>query len=583
MSASNDLDPTPNTETHPHDLLYEENSLRLDDTVEPGVNSVPVGFVEPSPTAPANAGTGTATGTGGIIRAAMLISLGNILTRVFGLGRQAVLSSIAGTGAAALAFVVADNVLSIFFDLLVSGAISSALVPVLSRYANRVEREKRQEFWHIVNTLLTLGLCFLLFVLVILQLIANPLSDFMTADQTTAGVKELTPGLVRIILFGIVFLGVSSIMMATLQALQRFAWSALSLAARNASVIVIALVFSSWGVWSMVVGVVIGTFMLVVLQAPGLRDMPLRLSFDYKHPAVREILKLYRPIFLGLLITSSVLIIDRALASSTGVKSIPVMSYATTLQQFTLGLVGSAISIAILPTLSRQAAQTDLGDYLATLMNGLKLLLVLILPATLGLLAIGLPTIRLVFEQGKFTEADRYLTFFALLGYLPGIPAAAIDQMLIFSFYARKNTLTPVLVGVVSNLTYLGVALLSVFVLHTGMMGLVVANSLQQVVHMTIMFWLLRRQFGGLGGHGLYRTALKAVLASLFLMVCTYFAAGLVSLALGESGKIVNLITVVVGIGAGGLAYLFALRVLRVSEMNQVWEAVARKILKKGL
>jgi putative peptidoglycan lipid II flippase len=579
MSSSNNLDSTANTEPRPDNFLYEENALRLDDSVEPGLNTVPVAFAELS----ANTGPGpdAVSGTGGIIRAAMLISLGNILTRIFGLGRSVVLASIAGTGAAALAFNVADNVLSIFFDLLVSGAISSALVPVLSRYANRTRPEDRQEFWHIVNTLLTLGLAFMVSVLVILQLIANPLSDFMTSNQTEAGVKELTPGLVRIILFGIVFLGVSSIMMATLQALQRFAWSALSLAARNASVIVIALVFSQWGIWSMVVGVVIGTFMLVVLQAPGLRDMPLRLSFDWKHPAVREILKLYRPIFLGLLITSSVLIIDRSLASSTGVRSIPVMGYATTLQQFTLGLVGSAISIAILPTLSRQAASTDLGDYITTLMNGLKLLLVLILPATLGLLAIGLPTIRLIFENGKFTETDRWLTFFALLGYLPGIPAAAIDQMLIFSFYARKNTLTPVLVGVVSNLVYLVVALLSVLVIHTGMMGLVIANSLQQVVHMSIMFWLLRRKFGGLGGHGLYRTALKAVLASVFLLVCAYFAGGLVTLALGESGKIVNLIIVVVGIGAGGLAYLFALRLLQVSEMNQVWQAVARKILKK--
>ncbi|OJV94742.1 MAG: murein biosynthesis integral membrane protein MurJ [Chloroflexi bacterium 54-19] len=515
-----------------------------------------------------------------MIRAAMLISLGNILTRIFGVGREAVLSGIAGTVGVGTAFAIADNVLSIFFDLLVSGAISSALVPVLSRYASKETPEGRKEFWHIVNTLLTLGLIFLVGVLFILQAIADPLSSFMTDGQPDE-VRSIAPGLVRIILFGIVFLGVSSIMMATLQALQRFTWSALSLAARNASVIVIALVFSQWGIWSMVIGVVIGTFMLVVLQAPGLRDMPFRFSFDWKHPAVREILKLYRPIFLGLLITSSVLIIDRSLASLSGDNSILAMRYATTLQQFTLGLVGSALSIAILPTLSRQAASKDLGDYIRTLMNGLKLLLVLIIPATLGLLAIGLPTIRLIFEQGKFTEADRWLTFFALLGYLPGIPAAAIDQMLIFSFYARKNTLTPVLVGVVSNLTYLVVALLSIQVIHTGMMGLVIANSLQQVVHMSIMFWLLRRQFGGLGGHGLYRTLLNATLASVFLMVCAYFGAGLVTLALGESGKIVNLITVVVGIGAGGLAYLFALRVLRVNEMNQVWQAVARKVFKR--
>lgn len=579
MSSSNNFDPPKDSDRRADGLLYEDNPLRLDDTVEPGLNSLPVSYPPSAGNIGETAGNRAGTG-GGIIRAAMLISLGNILTRIFGVGREIVLASIAGTAGVGTAFAIADNVLSIFFDLLVSGAISSALIPVLSRYASRTDPKDRQEFWHIVNTLLTLGLLFLMGVLVILQLITDPLADYMTTGQD-AEVRQLAPGLVRVILFGIVFLGVSSIMMAALQALQRFAWSALSLAARNASVIVVALVFSSWGIWSMVVGVVLGTFMLVALQAPGLRDMPFRPSFDWKHPAVREILKLYRPIFFGLLITSTVLIIDRALASSTGENSILAMRYATTLQQFTLGLVGSAISIAILPTLSRQAASENLGDYLRTLMSGLKLLLVLIIPATLGLLAIGLPTIQLLLEQGKFDETSRWLTYFALLGYLPGIPAAAIDQMLIFSFYARKNTLTPVLVGVVSNLIYLAVALLSVNVLHTGMMGLVIANSLQQVVHMCIMFWLLRRRFGGLGGHGLYRTALKAVLASLLLLVCAYLAAGLITVWLGDSGKIANLLTVVVGIGVGGVAYIFALRLLRVHEMNQVWQAVARKLLKK--
>jgi putative peptidoglycan lipid II flippase len=579
MSSSNDLDPK--SDRLADDLLYEENPLRLDDTVEPGLNSLPLVYPQSSLNQAAEVAKQPAEGRfgGGIIRAAIVISLGNILTRIFGLGREVVLASIAGTGAAAVAFGVADNVLSIFFDLLVSGAISSALVPVLSRYAAKATPAGRQEFWHIVNTLMTLGLLFLMGVMILLQLLTDPLADFMTSGQSPE-VKQLTSGLIRIILFGIVFLGVSSIMMATLQALQRFAWSALSLAARNASVIVVALVFSAWGIWSMVAGVVLGTFMLVALQAPGLRDLPLRPSFEWKHPAVREILKLYRPIFFGLLITSGVLIIDRALASSTGEASIPVMRYATTLQQFTLGLVSSAISIAILPTLSRQAASEDLRDYLATLMDGLKLLLVLIIPATLGLLAIGLPTIRLVFERGEFDETGRWLTYFALLGYLPGIPAAAIDQMLIFSFYARKNTLTPVLVGVVSNLVYLGVALLSVSLLHTGMMGLVIANSLQQIVHMSVMFWLLRRKFGGLGGHGLYRTALKTVLAALLLCACAYLAAGLISAWLGESGKFANLLTVGAGIAAGGLAYLFALRLLGVTEMAQIWQAVARKLFK---
>jgi putative peptidoglycan lipid II flippase len=565
----------------PDSTLYEDNLLQLDSTVEPGIAPLPYEVhLDGSEAAADGSGPPVITERkfgDGIIRAAIIISIGNVLTRIFGVARESVLAALFGTAGYTAAFAIADNVLSIFFDLLVSGAISSALIPVLSRYAADTAPEKRAEFWHIVNTLLTLGLVFALSVMALLQLVTDPLANFM-AQGESGEIRQLTAGLTRIILFGIVFLGVSSIMMATLQALQRFAWSALSLAARNASVVLVTLIFNQWGVWSMVIGVVLGTFMLVVLQAPGLRDLPIRPSFDWKHPAIREILRLYRPIFLGLLITSAVLIIDRSLASTTGEHSLGAMRFATTLQQFTLGLVGSAISIAILPTLSRQAESSDLSAYRHTLMSGLRLLMVLIIPASLGLLAIALPTIGLVFEHYNFGEDSRWLTFIALLGYLPGIPAAAVDQILIFAFYARKNTLTPVLVGVAADLSYLTLALITTNVLQFGMIGLVISNSLRQIIHLIVMFVLLRRMFGRLGGDGLLITTIKALLASLLLGVVAFFAAELVTAGLGRVGLIPNLLSVIAGVVCGGISYLFGLRLLKLNEMNQIWGAVMRKL-----
>ena len=537
------------------------------------------GQVEPGP--PSLTPTSRRFG-GGIIRAAIIISVGNIMTRVFGLLRESVLAGLFGTGVFTTAFVIADNTLSIFFDLLVSGAIGAALVPVLSRYAARAEQ--REEFWQIVNTLLTLGLLFLLSVVAILEIFADPLARFMAVKES-AETQDLTVGLIRIILFGIIFLGVSSIMMAALQALQRFAWSALSLAARNAGVVLIALVFGGWlGVWSLVLGVLVGTFLLIVLQAPGLRDLSLRPSFNFRHPAIGEILRLYRPIFLGLLVTSAALIIDRNLANQTGPDSIGAMRYATTLQQFALGLVGSAISIAILPTLSRQAEENDLGQtsaYQQTLMGGLRLLCVLIIPATFGLLALALPAISIIFERGAFKDNphSKWLTLVALLGYLPGLPAAALDQMLIVAFYARKNTLLPVIVGVFANLAYLGAAFGLVGML--GMLGLVLANSLQQIFHMSLMFWFLRRAFGRLGGFGLSQTAAKATLAALLLGTVAFLGSGLVLRVLGD-GFIANMFALMVGVGAGGLAYLAALRLLRVDEMSLIWGAVRRKLTRNN-
>ncbi len=563
-------------------INYELENL-AESTVEPGARLVGPYPVE-TPAADAGAPTVSPSPAnrrfgGGIIRAAIIISLGNIMTRIFGLLREAVLAGLAGTGALTTAFVIADNTLSIFFDLLVSGAISAALVPVLSRYAAR--SESREEFWKIVNTLLTLGLLFLLSVVSVLELFADPLARFMAVKES-AETQALTVGLVRVILLGIVFLGVSSIMMATLQALQRFAWSALSLAARNGGVVLIALLFGHWlGVWSLVLGVLVGTFLLIVLQAPGLRDLPLRPSLNFRHPAIGEILRLYRPIFLGLLVTSAVLIIDRNLANQTGPDSIGAMRYATTLQQFVLGLVGSAISIAILPTLSRQAEEESgpalSASYRQTLMGGMRLLCVLIIPATIGLLALALPAISIIFERGAFKDNpnSKWLTFVALLGYLPGLPAAALDQMLIVAFYARKNTLLPVVVGVFANLVYLVTALSLMQPL--GLVGLVLANSLQQIFHMVVMFWFLRRVFGRLGGYGLTTTAAKATLASLLMGAIAFLASGLALHYLG-SNLLANLVALMLGVALGGVAYLIALHLLRIDEMTLIWGAVRRKL-----
>jgi putative peptidoglycan lipid II flippase len=287
------------------------------------------------------------------------------------------------------------------------------------------------------------------------------------------------------------------------------------------------------------------------------------------------------PIFLGLIITSVALIVDCNLANQAGSEVIPAMRYATNLQQFALGLVGSAISIAILPTLSRMAEENNLENYRYTLMSGLRLLLVLVIPATLGLLALSIPTITVIYQRNAFTEGSKWLTLVALVGYLPGVPAAALDQMLIFAFYARKNTLTPVLVGVFSNLVYLTTALICSAVLPAGiprMLGLVLANSLQQLVHMTVMFVLLRRLFGTLRGNGLIYMLLKAGLASLLMGACAFLVAGLVFSVLGNNGFFPNIAALITGTAVGGVVYILSLRLLRVEELSLVVGAVRRKI-----
>jgi putative peptidoglycan lipid II flippase len=269
---------------------------------------------------------------------------------------------------------------------------------------------------------------------------------------------------------------------------------------------------------------------------------------------------LYVPIVLGLVVDMVSRGLSYNLASRTGDASISLMRYATTLTQFPLGLVATAVSVAILPTLSRQAGALERpagrDEFLGTLAHGLRLVLVLIIPATVGLFALAGPVVRLIFEHGDFLPADTLATVAVLRLYLLGVVWAAIDQPLIFAFYARKDTWSPAAVGVACVGIYLGAALAPTLLRPMQLNDLILANAIQLTAHALIMLYLLQRGLGrgALAGQGLGRTALKAGLASLGL------AAGALAgeWALGFTGVPLGLIGEALAVAVPGAVALAA-------------------------
>jgi putative peptidoglycan lipid II flippase len=230
------------------------------------------------------------------------------------------------------------------------------------------------------------------------------------------------------------------------------------------------------------------------------------------------------------------------------------MSWATTLIQFPQGLVAIAISAAILPTLSRQAvaAQTALRPFMVTLGQGLRLALVLIIPAAVGLFVLAEPTVALLFERGKFGAADTQLTALALRLYLLGLPFAAVDLLLVYAFYARQNTLTPALVGVISLAAYMAVAI--GLLPWYSFFALMIADSVKHVVHSGVSAWLLWRGLGNFGDQRLARTAALAAVAAAGMGLLTWAIAAGLDEALPRNA-LGHLLIVAGAGGAGLLAY----------------------------
>jgi putative peptidoglycan lipid II flippase len=224
---------------------------------------------------------------------------------------------------------------------------------------------------------------------------------------------------------------------------------------------------------------------------------------DLKQPALRRILKLYAPIALSFLVSAFFIILDQSLAtqtpgsgSSPGAANYLAMRLSTTLIQFPAGLVATALSVAVLPTLAEHARASDDERFKKTLLLGFRLGLLLMIPAAAGLIVLGLPIVALIYQHGKFTLHNSQLTTLALQIYAPQLPFIAIDQLLLSAFYARKNTITPVIVGFVSYAGYLAVAL--PFWRTIGMPALVLANTVQNLLHAVLLLVLLRFAIGPL-------------------------------------------------------------------------------------
>ncbi|MEZ4570117.1 MAG: murein biosynthesis integral membrane protein MurJ [Thermomicrobiales bacterium] len=428
----------------------------------------------------------------GIGTAAALLMVGTILSRVLGLVREQVTAYLFGTGDAVAAFTIADNIHTMLFDLVISGMMQAALIPVLSEFAGEDQREELRE---ITGTLLVISALGIGAVIVFLEVFAPSAVFVMTelgaADQARSQeVVDLTVQMVRLILPAVWLLAISTVLMATLYALQRFTRPALSLSVRNAAIVFAAITLgrTTLGVRSLVLGIVLGALLLVAIQLPGLKDAMPKPNLRIRHPAIKRIYLLYLPIFVGLFANTFALIVDRNLAWRINEDALGAMRYATTLNQMILGLVAAAISLAALPALSRHFSAGNEVAYRATLARGLRMVTVLVVPAAFGMAVLSWPIVQLLFFHGATTRDGAELIWLALLLYLPGTFFAAFDQVLIFAYYARQNTKIPQLVGVLAVAIYFGFAL--TLYRSLDMAGLVLANSAQFTFHALVMIWL---------------------------------------------------------------------------------------------
>jgi len=505
-----------------------------------------------------------------IARNAAVLSLASIFSRVLGMVREIIIPHFYGATGLVSAYALAEFVAKILYDLLVGGMLSAALVPVLSDYRRP---EKRAEFAQIASVVFT-AISILAAIVVLIVEIFAPQIVFLIGGDLSPEYQDVAIRLMRITAPVIWVFSSSGGLAAILFAREKFTMVALGDALYNLGVIIVVPLFhKQLGIEALAYGMLLGGVIQLAFRLPDMRGSGLHFTRHLRNPVLKRVWKLYLPILVAVLVSMIQGGIDRRLASGTGDSSLAFMRTATTLYQLPHGLVAVAISMASLPSLSRWAAARDWSAYKNTLAAGLRAVLVLVIPATVALWVLAEPTVRLLAEHGKFTPTDTYWTYLTLRYYLIGLVFASVDWPLNFAYYARGDSKTPAIVGILAVGVYLIFALS--LLPHLSFLGLAFADGMKQTAHALMMIFLIYR-WGGRLGHGVGRTALVATGASAIMGVILYFSANAIMARMGTAG-LVPRITVLLAPGAvGGLIYYLILRWLKVPEA-----ALLNRLLRK--
>ncbi|MDI6793577.1 MAG: murein biosynthesis integral membrane protein MurJ [bacterium] len=488
-----------------------------------------------------------------VARSAGIISCGVLLSRVLGLIRVMVSAHFFGASRAYDCFVIAFMIPNLLRLLLAEGALSAAFIPIFAEY---LTKKTPKETWELASLVINFLLIISGGISVLGILLAPIVIPFVILGFEPEGLT-LTIHLTQLMFPFIIGISLAALGMGMLNSYHHFTVPAFGPAISNIIVILtllgLAPLLGQKAVFAVGIGFLAGAFIQVLIQIPvlikyGFSYQPI---FTLKHPDLRRIIALMGPATIGLAITQINLIISRYLASFLPEGSISALDYASIVVQLPVSLTGVAIGTATFPTISRHLAMADLAKVKDTVSWGIRMIIFTSIPATVGLIILDRPIIRLLFERGNFDSSDTAATAIALSLFSLGILGYGLLKSITPVFYALGDAKTPVKVGVVATAVNLVLSIGLMFPLAHG--GLALAMTLSTALNVLILLWILRQRIDCLKEREILITLGKTILASAIMgIICYFTAAGLAGLE-GRSLLIRLSGTIAVSLGTFGL------------------------------
>lgn len=451
-----------------------------------------------------------------LLRSIATVSGFTMVSRVTGFLRDILLANYLGAGLAADAFFVAFKFPNLFRRFFGEGAVAAAFVPLFSTTLEQEGRDEARLFAE--RSFAVMGVA--LGLLVAVMMIAMPVAmlAFAPGFLEVPGKHELATELTRITFPYLLLISLCALLSGLLNALGRFAAAAGTPILLNLVLMAALVGFSqvaetpahalAWGV--SVAGVVQLAWLLAAVKKAG---MPMRLRRPTLSPRVRTLIKRVIPVAFGAGVYQISLLVDTILASLVSEGAVSWLYYADRVNQLPLGVVGTAIGVALLPLLSRQLAAGQTDDAMQSQNRAVEFTLLLTLPAMAGLIVLAEPIVTVLFQRGAFSAADAQATAAALAAFSLGLPGYVLVKVLSPGFYAREDTKTPVIVA--SSALAASIVFNVVLMQFFGHVGIALGTALGALLNSATLWILLRRRAFFQMDARLKRRAPRIVIATL--------------------------------------------------------------------
>jgi putative peptidoglycan lipid II flippase len=512
--------------------------------------------------------------------AALVIALFGVASRLLGFVRDRILAGTFGAGDVLDAYYAAFRIPDFLYGLLVAGALSAAFVPVFTELR---EKNGGRSAWDLASGVFVLVVCVLGGTALLAFVFAEPVMSFVVSGFSSEK-QELSTNLMRIMLIGPVFLGMSAVFGSVLVSFRNFIVFSLAPLFYNVGIILGAVLFSRFfGPSGLAIGVVLGTALHALVQYPSVRRAGFRISFGAFSCANREVWRVIRlmvPRSLGIAVGQVSFLVVTMFASFLAPGTLAAFTLANNIQSVPLGLFGVAFSLAAFPALSGFVAKDDRRRFLEILIKTSRQVLFFVLPASLMIIALRAQIVRVILGTGAFDWEDTTLTF-EILGILSAsLFAQSLIPLFARAFFSLQDTKTPLFLALFSEVIH--IAVLVVYIEAWGPLSLALSFSVASIVNALLLFFFLRKRVGVWSDRSFFTAVSKMVLASLCALLAVQSVKFFFGLGNVELDTFVEVFLELVLAGLFGIAaFIASAWILKIEELEQVWRFIVSRVLKQ--